>query len=155
MEVKTILWPTDLSKNSLKATKHVSSLAQKYSAKVVMLYVGTDLNAMLPHYGVMEEEHIKRFHDYELKHAKGQMETVCGPHLEGCPIVDIQVVTGDPAAEILKKADEVKADMIVLTTHGRGYGALDQRTPAFGSVAGKVIRGARVPVHIVNPFMEA
>jgi hypothetical protein len=29
MEVRTILWPTDLSKNSLKAAKHVVSLADQ------------------------------------------------------------------------------------------------------------------------------
>lgn len=43
--VRTILWPTDLSRNSLKAAKHVVSLAEKYQAKIVMLYVGTDLTA--------------------------------------------------------------------------------------------------------------
>ena len=43
MEVRTILWPTDLSKNSIKAAKHVSSLANKYQAKVILLYVGVDL----------------------------------------------------------------------------------------------------------------
>ena len=42
MEVRTILWPTDLSKNSIKAAKHVSSLAEKYQAKVILLYVGVD-----------------------------------------------------------------------------------------------------------------
>ncbi|RLA89597.1 MAG: hypothetical protein DRG58_04655 [Deltaproteobacteria bacterium] len=39
MEVQTILWPTDLSMNSLKATKHVISLAEKYQAEVIMLYI--------------------------------------------------------------------------------------------------------------------
>ena len=33
MEVHTILWPTDLSKNSIKAAKHVESLADKVSGQ--------------------------------------------------------------------------------------------------------------------------
>lgn len=43
--IRTILWPTDLSKNSLKAARHEVSLAEKYQAKIIMLYVGTDLTA--------------------------------------------------------------------------------------------------------------
>ena len=51
MEVRTILWPTDLSKNSIKAAKHVSSLALKYQAKVIVLYVGVDLLSYFRAYG--------------------------------------------------------------------------------------------------------
>jgi hypothetical protein len=32
MEIKTILWPTDLSANSLKAGPHVVALARKHDA---------------------------------------------------------------------------------------------------------------------------
>ncbi|MEJ5330858.1 MAG: universal stress protein [Desulfobaccales bacterium] len=155
MEVKTILWPTDLSKNSLKALRHVVSLADKYGAKVVVLYVGTDLGSMLAAYGYPNQEHLQHFREWELKHAREQMQQLCEPHLKACQALEIKLVEGDAATEILKTANEVKADMIVLTTHGRGHGELDQRTPAFGSVAAKVIRGAKVPIHIVNPFMES
>ncbi len=51
MEVETILWPTDLSKNSLRAARHVESLAEKYQAKVVLLYVGVDLMTYFTAYG--------------------------------------------------------------------------------------------------------
>ncbi len=155
MEVKTILWPTDLSKNSLKALRHVVSLAEKYGARVVVLYVGTDLGSMLTAYGYPNQEHLQHFREWELKHAREQMQQLCEPHLKACQALEIKLVEGDAATEILKTADEVKADMIVLTTHGRGHGELDQRTPAFGSVAAKVVRGAKVPIHIVNPFMES
>jgi hypothetical protein len=33
--IQTILWPTDLSRNSLKSAKHVVSLAEKYQAKIL------------------------------------------------------------------------------------------------------------------------
>ena len=48
MEVRTILWPTDLYRNSIKAAKHVESLAEKYQAKVIVLFVGVDL---MSHFG--------------------------------------------------------------------------------------------------------
>jgi|WetSurSiteA1Bulk_404760.scaffolds.fasta_scaffold1158596_1 nucleotide-binding universal stress UspA family protein len=37
MNIQTILWPTDLSNNSLKAGKHVLSLAVKEKANLIVL----------------------------------------------------------------------------------------------------------------------
>ncbi len=55
---------------------------------------------------------------------------------------DVPAATG-----ILRKAEERKADLIVITTHGRG------RLPRFilGSVADKVVRAAHVPVLVIRP----
>jgi nucleotide-binding universal stress UspA family protein len=48
--------------------------------------------------------------------------------------------------EILKAAEEIKADMIAMSTHGRsGLSRL-----AFGSVTDKVMRGANMPVLMVR-----
>ena len=152
MEVRTILWPTDLSKNSLKAARHVVSLADKYKAKVILLYVGVDLMSHFGAYGYPGEEHLKHFQDFELKQAKKQMETICDQDLKACPNVDIRLVQGDAAQEIIKTAKEVTADLIVLTTHGRGHDDLDQKSADFGSVAKKVLANSPVPVHLVSSF---
>lgn len=56
------------------------------------------------------------------------------------------VRVGDPAAEILAAARECEADLIAMTTHGRG--ALGRLL--FGSVAEAVLRQAPVPVFIVR-----
>jgi len=155
MEVHTILWPTDLSKNSIKAAKHVSSLAQKYQAKVVMLYVGVDLMAHFPAYGSYPSpEQLKHFQGWEVKHAKQKMEVVCEKELKGCPNIEVRLVQGDAAQEILKAIKQDKVDLVVLTTHGRGHEVVDQITPTFGSVAEKVIKNSPVPVHLVNPFRK-
>jgi nucleotide-binding universal stress UspA family protein len=153
MEVRTILWPTDLSRNSIKAARHVESLAEKYQAKVIVLYVGVDLLSHFPAWGdVPSETHVKHFQDFEMRHARKRLEEVCEENLKACPAFEMRLVQGDPAAEILKTAQESQADMIVLTTHGRGAENLDQRSPEFGSVARKVLGGSPVPVHLVNPF---
>jgi nucleotide-binding universal stress UspA family protein len=153
MEVRTILWPTDLSKNSLKAAKHVESLAAKYQAKVILLYVGVDLMTYLPAWGSYpSEQHLHHFQEWELKHAKKQMETVCDKELKACPSLEMRLVQGDAASEILKMIKQEKADMVVLTTHGRGHDELDQKSADFGSVAKKVMANSPVPVHLVNPF---
>jgi nucleotide-binding universal stress UspA family protein len=154
MEVRTILWPTDLSKNSIKAAKHVSSLAAKYQAKVILLYVGVDLLSYFRAYGDPSQEHLEHFQDWELKQAKKHLESVCEKELKSCPNIEVKLMQGDAAAEILKVAKEAKADMVVLTSHGRGHDDLDQKSADFGSVAKKVMANSPVPVHLVNPFRK-
>jgi nucleotide-binding universal stress UspA family protein len=153
--VRTILWPTDLSKNSVKAAKHVESLAEKYQAKVIVLYVGVDLMSMFPAYGSYpSQEHLQHFQSWEMQNAKQQLEAVCDKELKACPSLEMRLVQGDAAAEILKMIKEAQADLVVLTTHGRGHGEeIDQRSGEFGSVAKKVIANSPVPLHLVNPFM--
>jgi nucleotide-binding universal stress UspA family protein len=152
MEVRTILWPTDLSKNSIKAAKYVSSLAEKYQARVIVLYVGVDLMTHFGAYSFPSEEHLKHFQNWEVQHAKKQMEAVCEKELKACPNLEMRLVQGDAAAEILKAITQEKADLVVLTTHGRGSEALDQKSSEFGSVARKVMANSPVPVHLVNPL---
>ena len=152
MEVRTILWPTDLSKNSIKAAKHVSSLAEKYQAKVILLYVGVDMMSLFPAYGTYPSpEQLENFQSWELKQAKKQLESVCETELKACPNIEVKLVQGDAACEILKIAKDAKADMVVLTSHGRGHGEVDQKSADFGSVAKKVMAKSPVPVHLVNP----
>ncbi len=55
------------------------------------------------------------------------------------------MLEGDPAGEILEKADELKADMLILGTHGKG-----PLGHAFlGRVAEKVLQRIEIPVFIV------
>ena len=60
--------------------------------------------------------------------------------------INSRVSSGNAADEILKTADEVKADIIAMSTHGRsGLVRL-----AFGSITDKVLRGANIPVLTVR-----
>jgi nucleotide-binding universal stress UspA family protein len=152
MEVRTILWPTDLSKNSIKAAKHVTSLANKFQAKVILLYVGVDLMSMFPAYGTPSEDQVKHFQTWEVQQAKKHLEGVCAKELKACPNIEVKLVQGDAASEILKMVKKAKADLVVLTSHGRGHDDLDQKSTDFGSVAKKVMANSPVPVHLVNPF---
>jgi len=61
-------------------------------------------------------------------------------------IVKTMVAAGNPAEEIIKAVDEIKADMVAMSTHGRS----GISRWAFGSVAAKVLRGANVPVLTVR-----
>src|SRR5438046_10607725 len=57
------------------------------------------------------------------------------------------IVHGDPAAEIVRVADERRVDLIVISSHGRtGLGRI-----IFGSTAEAVVRHAGCPVLVVKP----
>jgi nucleotide-binding universal stress UspA family protein len=155
MKVSTILWPTDLSRNSLKAAPQVNSLAEKYQAKVLVLYVGVDLMNLLPYGGKYpNQDHLEHFRNWEMDQAKKKLETICDKELKACPMFEVVLVQGDPATEILKAAKKKKADMVVLSTHGRSADDLEAASPEFGSVARKVMAKSPVPVHLVNPFQK-
>ncbi len=59
----------------------------------------------------------------------------------------INVLTGNPAEEILRFTEEQKADLIVIASRGKsGFSRWDM-----GNVADKLMRGSRVPVLMVKP----
>ena len=61
-------------------------------------------------------------------------------------IVKAKVSTGDPAEEIIKAADEINADLVTMSTHGRS--GLSRW--AFGSVTDRVLRGGNRPILMVR-----
>lgn len=149
MSIKTILWPTDLSEASLKAGHSVVSLAQKYGAEVILMYVAVDLCSYFPAYGSYPSvEHLNNFRDWEIEKARKRLERICEEELKACPFLKLRLVTGDPTSEILKMVDQTEADLIVLS--GRGRGAQAGLTNELGHVAQRILDQSPVPVHVVK-----
>lgn len=146
-----ILVPLDGSKIGEAALPVVGELLTKLSpevkAEVTLLGVVTSLT----HWVVVGEasapvsytrEEIKAIEQQVMDYLDRAGETLRG---QGAT-VNIRVNAGNAAEEILKAADEIQADMIAMSTHGRsGLSRL-----AFGSVTDKVLRGASVPVLTVR-----
>ena len=61
-------------------------------------------------------------------------------------VIKTMVSSGNAAEEILKAADEIKADLIAMSTHGRS----GLRRLAFGSITDKVLHGSHMPVLMVR-----
>jgi nucleotide-binding universal stress UspA family protein len=60
--------------------------------------------------------------------------------------VNSEVRTGNASEEILKASEELKIDLIAMSTHGRS----GLRRLAFGSITDKVLHGASIPVLMVR-----
>lgn len=140
MEIRKILWPTDLSGNAEEALPFVTSLSEKYQTEVYVLYVIEELGIHEPWYGDFDRSHIEKIHEWEKKKAIERLDQICEKHLLGCRLYHKEVAIGDPAEEILRFIDREKVDVVVMTTRGR------KSHFSFGSVAEKVVKNSPVPV---------
>jgi len=154
--IKNILYTTDLSKNSAYAFRYAINSAQKHDAQIHILHViettspSTErlLETVLSHDKLEKvrqetkeslirqiENRLTEFAKRELKDDPDTLERVA----------TIMVRIGDPAEEILKKAEETNCDIVIMGTHGKG---LIEHT-FLGSVSEKVLHRISKPVYII------
>jgi nucleotide-binding universal stress UspA family protein len=140
----TILFATDFSESSEHAFKYALSLARKFESRLAIIHVinePVDLRGFyVPHisFDKLEEE----IEQGALK----MMEKFCNANADATVKCESFVVPGIPYDEIIKKAQELGADLIVVGTHGRT--GLDH--VLFGSTAEKVVRKSPVPVMTIR-----
>jgi nucleotide-binding universal stress UspA family protein len=143
LTLRTILHPTDFSERSEAAFRLACSLARDHRARLIVLHV---IPPPVSHAEAVarQEPHSyreERWNDlYRLQAPGTGMD------------IEHRLADGDPAAEILRVAEESPCDLIVMGTHGRtGLGRL-----LTGSVAEQVLRHSACPVLTVKmPFPEA
>ena len=134
MSAKTILFPTDFSTASDAALSHAETLAKQAGATLLIVHVeepplaygGGEL-----YYGLPEpnSERIQKM----LEDVKPSDPAVPFEH---------RLTMGDPAAEVVRIAEEESAEMIVMGTHGRtGLTRL-----LMGSVAEAIVRRSPCPM---------
>ena len=155
-KIQTVLYATDLSRNSAYTFRYAVNTARQHNAKIHLLHVIEDISpqeeSLLLAYIEKEEidrrrkdatenlvqrieERLKQFAERELQDDPETMKRVFGIH----------VVQGDPATEILNMSDKLGSDIVIMGTHGKGVIG-----HAFlGSVAEKVLHRIRKPVYII------
>lgn len=146
LEVKKILFPCDLTENSLKILPYVLAVSQKNNSLIYLLHVVEDIRKWggfyVPH---ASTDLLQR--EAEIG-AEKSMEKVCEEHLESCPNFQKRIVSGDPATEILKTIEGDGIDLVIVGTHGRK----GVEHTIFGSVAENVVKKSPVPVLVINPY---
>jgi len=147
---KKILYATDLSENSAYAFRYAVNSAQHHGAKIHILYVLEEIKTTLlwAFYEMEKLQGIREKGKEEIKdRIKKRLEAFCQRELMKDPecrdlVASTEVVEGDPAAEILRKADELGVDLVVMGTHGKGL----LEHAFLGSVAEKVLHRIKIPV---------
>jgi nucleotide-binding universal stress UspA family protein len=145
---KKILVPLDGSDLAEAALPHARTLAQCYDAEIVLLRVPVPhLREHPPTMGQLFPDAIAQQEELVQQHIQDYLERAAGPFHECGVRVNIEMRAGHVADAILDVADEGGVDLIVMSTHGRS--GLSRWL--IGSVANKVVHGAKVPVLLVRP----
>ena len=136
MPIKNILFPVDFSPSSIGMAAFVKRAAALAGAKVTLLHVfdpasysGLELYVRTPI--EIAEEHEKIAHDQLHKFLRAEFPLSESPRI---------LVTGDPAAQIVKTARK-GFDLIMMPTHAGTF-----RRMLLGSTTAKVLNDADCPV---------
>jgi len=144
--VKKILTPVDFSENSPKIVAYACHMAEKFEARLTVVYIVESLNPYegfaVPHISLAE------FAEGLQKSAQDKMADFTEEHIPPSLAYDAKVMIGDVAATINSIAEKEGMDMIVMGTHG--YKGL--KHALFGSVAERVVKTAPCPVLMINPY---
>ena len=164
VEVKKILFATDLSEHALRAFAYAVSLTDLYRAGLTILHViaeDPDLDERIIGYVSADTwKQIKLRHFEEARESligkrkgsgraiKEVLDTFCEQaQAEGCAFKtdEILVLRGNPAEQILDTLEQKGCDLVVMGSHG--YSAL--KDVLMGGTARRVIRYSKVPVVLV------
>ena len=144
MKLTKIIAPTDLSKLSRAALHYAMDMALAQNAEVLVYHVISEdgdwfdkddalnpANALVP----KQKQRLAEF-----------VKENCAEYIGKVRRLEV-VEVGVPYKEIVRKAEEEKADLIVMSTHGRT--GLEQ--VMLGSVTAKVVARASCPVLSIRP----
>lgn len=140
LNIKKILLPVDIPIASLGVIHQAATLARHFNSEIVMLHVVT---AQSHAAGVPEDSGELAGWDLLaviVREAQKQQDQSLGPELDGLTIRRM-VVKGDPAWAIMQMAEEEKADLIMMPSHGSTFNQF-----LLGSVTGKVLHRTECPV---------
>lgn len=139
-DIRQILVAVDFSDVSANAYKAAADLAGKLNAKLKVVHAVPVQAASLPMEG--GAVYLEDLQAKQVEEAKEKLAAFVRQHSGAGGNVEQCVRSGDPTTEINRAAEELRADMIVVGTHGRsGLSHL-----LMGSVAESVLREANVPV---------
>ena len=114
--ITNILCPIDFSSFSRNALDHAAAIARWYDATVTALHVLPPVTAFVPPAGeglypplVFSDEDLRQFRD----------ELDAFARQSGVAHIVSEVLQGSVVREIVRRANELPADLLVMGTHGR------------------------------------
>ena len=137
LKLNKIMVPTDFSEASKQSLSYAEAFAKKFGASVILVYVApAQAAAELSRIGIVLEEKLA------LAKAQESLGQFRAKELSRSLPVETQLRTGSPDVEINNAAKELRADLIILSTHGR----TGLKHFFLGSTAERVVRHAPCPV---------
>ncbi len=156
-KVKRILCAMDLSDNSELVLLRALKEAAAHNAEVHILHINPsfDSTMTMPIVSFMGEERFTELIEEKKEETKALISKKidkftkralkADKKVSADRIKEIHVYEGHPVVEILNMCDVLKADMLVMGTHGKGI----MVHTFLGSVVRKVIKRSAIPVLLV------
>ena len=155
-KIQKILYATDLSMNSAYAFRYTINSAKQHNAEIVILHVVEEVphsvRSLVSAY--LDEAQQRMILEEKITHAKERIQKrlkiFAEKELQDQPelldlISTVEVVEGFAPDVILKMAEELDCDILVIGTHGK-----DTRNQTYlGSMARMIISRIRKPVFVI------
>jgi nucleotide-binding universal stress UspA family protein len=136
IEINHILCPVDLSDCSGRAFARAVALARWYQAQLTVLHVAASPLVDLPPIPMGEREREQRV---------GELQRFTGARMDDVPVELVVRESADVAQAILDEIAALRADLLVVGSHGRS----GVQRLLLGSVAERVVRQAPCPTLVV------
>ena len=154
--LEKILVTLDGSKPSEAVLPYIEALASRLKSRVILLNVVEQLYNVYPYTeglgyygsaGVVRvpntEEEMQPAKDVAEKYMKDVNDKLSSKGVK----TSYEIRIGSPAEEIIKAEEEMKPDMVAMSTHGHsGFGRFEH-----GSIADKVLHAGTTPLLLVKP----
>jgi nucleotide-binding universal stress UspA family protein len=140
LSTPSVLCPIDFSEFSRVALAHAMAIADHFGARLIVLSVADPF---------LREAATAGFVPAPADETLSELQRFCGETLasfDGPGTVEYRVAVGKPATEILREAEELGADLIVMSSHRRS----GVRKLFFGSTTERVLRETSVPVLVTR-----
>lgn len=142
--IHNILYATDFSRSSRRAADYAANLANLTGATLHMLHVINELSD--EQRTLIQQDLFDSFAQGVEKLAVKEIQAFRERHFGGLDKVEQHTVIGTPFQQIIRQAEELDADIIVMGTHGR----TGIEHVLVGSTAERVVRRSRIPVLTVR-----
>ncbi|ADD67955.1 UspA domain protein [Denitrovibrio acetiphilus DSM 12809] len=147
---KEILVPTDFSEYSEAALAQAVELAQQFGSKIHLVHVSAQDAEHMPMF-FLDDEKVGEVKKHLAEYNKQLMDAKIEKFIKGKNVnYETHFETGSPYDKILKLADILKVDLIVISSKGKN--ALEGFFT--GSTTEKVVRKANCCVFLVRKVLQ-
>jgi len=145
---KTILAPMDFSADSSRSLTHALRWAAEWNAKVILFH--TVENPPRRMHGMIDLlPEFNPYFDKEVAEAGTRIHSLIPEAARSRCELHYEVRQGNPREEILRYAEEVKADLIVMGSRGNGKSSV-----IWGSTISGIVRDGRYPVLAIRHLYD-
>ncbi len=145
--MKKMLVPIDGSQQSLKALKYAGDLAEKFGSEIILVNIQKPFfYESLDPEPVSTENGSETFEDVAKKIIQRGLEVLKGSSVSIKPELRPEIITGEPAEQILYLINKEDIDIVIMGSHGLS----GIKRFLVGSVSQKILHHSPKPVLIVK-----